>query len=123
MLSLVRPRWFIPIHGERRHLQHHARLATEVGIPQDQVVVCEEDGEVMSVTAREVVIRADGQDRAYRLRKFERSNNGTCINQRPIVKRGETVAFVGPSGAGKRRECRQQTSEKACPPRPLDLHG
>ena len=33
MLSLVRPRWFIPIHGERRHLQHHARLAVEVGIP------------------------------------------------------------------------------------------
>ncbi len=29
MLSLVRPRWFIPIHGERRHLQHHARLAEE----------------------------------------------------------------------------------------------
>ena len=33
MLSLVRPRWFIPIHGERRHLQHHARLAEEVGHP------------------------------------------------------------------------------------------
>ena len=32
MLSLVRPRWFIPVHGERRHLQHHARLAEEVGI-------------------------------------------------------------------------------------------
>jgi ribonuclease J len=48
MLSLVRPRWFIPIHGERRHLQHHARLATEVGIPLDHVVVCE-DGDVVQV--------------------------------------------------------------------------
>ena len=33
MLNLVRPRWFIPVHGERRHLSHHARLAEEVGIP------------------------------------------------------------------------------------------
>jgi len=48
MLSLVRPRWFIPIHGERRHLQHHARLAVEVGIPSDHVIVCE-DGDVVDV--------------------------------------------------------------------------
>jgi ribonuclease J len=48
MLSLVRPRWFIPIHGERRHLQHHARLAEEVGIPSDHVIVCE-DGDVVEV--------------------------------------------------------------------------
>jgi ribonuclease J len=48
MLSLVRPRWFIPIHGERRHLQHHARLAAEVGIPPDHVIVCE-DGDVVEV--------------------------------------------------------------------------
>jgi ribonuclease J len=51
MLSLVRPRWFIPVHGERRHLQHHARLATEVGIPADHVVICE-DGDVVSVGER-----------------------------------------------------------------------
>jgi len=48
MLSLVRPRWFIPIHGERRHLQHHARLAVEVGIAHDHVIVCE-DGDVVEV--------------------------------------------------------------------------
>ncbi len=48
MLSLVRPRWFIPIHGERRHLQHHARLAEEVGIPRDRVLICE-DGDLVEV--------------------------------------------------------------------------
>ena len=51
MLSLVRPRWFVPIHGERRHLQHHARLAEEVGIPHDQVLICE-DGDVLEVGER-----------------------------------------------------------------------
>jgi ribonuclease J len=47
MLSLVRPRWFIPIHGERRHLAHHAKIATEVGIPSDHVLICE-DGDVVT---------------------------------------------------------------------------
>ncbi|MBI3648528.1 MAG: ribonuclease J [Actinobacteria bacterium] len=51
MLSLVRPRWFVPIHGERRHLQHHARLAVEVGIPSDHVMICE-DGDVVEVGER-----------------------------------------------------------------------
>jgi ribonuclease J len=48
MLSLVRPRWFIPVHGERRHLQHHARLAVEVGIATDHVIICE-DGDAVDV--------------------------------------------------------------------------
>jgi ribonuclease J len=48
MLSLVRPRWFIPIHGERRHLAHHAKIATEVGIASDHVLICE-DGDVVEV--------------------------------------------------------------------------
>jgi ribonuclease J len=57
MLSLVRPRWFIPVHGERRHLQHHARLAEEVGIPDDHVIICE-DGDVVDVGERlEIVER------------------------------------------------------------------
>ncbi len=55
MLSLVRPRWFIPIHGERRHLQHHARLAEEVGIPRDHVIICE-DGDVVEVGERVEIV-------------------------------------------------------------------
>lgn len=48
MLSLVRPRWFIPIHGERRHLAHHARLAAEVGVAPERILVCE-DGDAVEV--------------------------------------------------------------------------
>ncbi|MDP9295301.1 MAG: ribonuclease J, partial [Actinomycetota bacterium] len=48
MLSLVRPRWFIPIHGERRQLAHHARLATEVGVPPERVLIVE-DGDRVEV--------------------------------------------------------------------------
>ncbi|HEY8694056.1 MAG TPA: DNA-directed RNA polymerase subunit beta [Chloroflexota bacterium] len=63
----------------------------QAALDSGQVVVCQEDGEVVSVTAREIVTQSGGQQRTYTLRKFERSNNGTCINQKPIVKRGEMV--------------------------------
>lgn len=46
MLHLVRPRYFIPVHGEYRHLVHHARLAQLVGIPRERIFVIE-DGEVV----------------------------------------------------------------------------
>ncbi len=57
------------------------------------VVVAENDGIVENVSANKIVVRRDedGQKDSYRLLKFKRSNQGTCINQRPIVKKGEPV--------------------------------
>jgi ribonuclease J len=49
MLSLASPEWFVPVHGEYRHLVHHARLAEEVGVAPDHVLVCE-DGDVVTLT-------------------------------------------------------------------------
>jgi len=48
MLNLVRPRWFIPIHGERRHLSQHARLARDVGVPAERILVVE-DGDTVEL--------------------------------------------------------------------------
>jgi ribonuclease J len=48
ILNLVKPRWFIPVHGERRHLNRHVRLAQEVGIPADHTVIAE-DGDVVEI--------------------------------------------------------------------------
>ena len=48
MLNLVEPRFFIPIHGERRHLSQHARLAREVGIPSERILVVE-DGDSVEI--------------------------------------------------------------------------
>ena len=47
MLSLVKPKFFIPVHGEYRHLVKHAELAIEMGIPEARVLVAE-DGDVIS---------------------------------------------------------------------------
>lgn len=41
LLNLIRPEYFIPIHGELRHLTLHARLAQELGIPADHTLVVE----------------------------------------------------------------------------------
>ncbi|MBI4637482.1 MAG: ribonuclease J, partial [Candidatus Rokubacteria bacterium] len=49
MLNLTRPRYFIPVHGEYRHLLGHARLAESVGIPADRVFLIE-DGTGLEVT-------------------------------------------------------------------------
>jgi DNA-directed RNA polymerase subunit beta len=59
-------------------------------------------GVVERVTAREIVVRRDsdkGLD-VYKVHKFLRSNQGTCINQRPIVKKGERVIKGQPIADG-----------------------
>lgn len=56
------------------------------------VILAEHHGVVEYVSADEIVIKRDdyGKDR-YKLLKFKRSNQGTCINQRPLVSKGERV--------------------------------
>lgn len=48
MLELVRPEFFIPVHGEFRNLVHHARLGVETGVPEDHCF-CISDGDVIEV--------------------------------------------------------------------------
>ena len=51
MLNLVRPRHFIPIHGEWRQLVSHARIAEGLGIPSERVLLAE-DGDVIAFDDR-----------------------------------------------------------------------
>jgi ribonuclease J len=41
MINLTKPRYFIPVHGEYRHLVLHSRLAEEVGVPADRILLAE----------------------------------------------------------------------------------
>ncbi len=50
MLQLTRPRYFVPIHGEYRHLVRHRRLAQDVGMPEANCFILE-DGDVLELTA------------------------------------------------------------------------
>jgi ribonuclease J len=50
MLELVRPEYFVPLHGEYRNLVHHARLAVETGVAEDKTVLMT-DGDVLEIGA------------------------------------------------------------------------
>ncbi len=59
MLNMTRPRYFIPVHGEYRHLVQHGKLAVGVGVPEERVFVLE-DGDVVEFTE-------DGAERTDRV--------------------------------------------------------
>ena len=64
----------------------------KAAIDSGAVIIANEDGTVTSVCADEVEIQGStGFRHRYKLQKFVRSNQGTCINQRPIVSRGQQV--------------------------------
>ncbi len=64
----------------------------KAAVDSGQVAVSDEDGEVVSVQSHEIVIRGASGEKAYPLRKYNRSNQSMCIDQRPIVTRGQLVS-------------------------------
>ena len=67
-------------------------METEAAKYSGQVLFSKADGVIASVTSSEIVVTTpDGRSEAYPLKKFVRTNQGTCINQRPMVSKGEHV--------------------------------
>jgi DNA-directed RNA polymerase subunit beta len=56
-----------------------------------QVLVSEEEGDVISVTGRQIIVRIGTGIKTFTLRKYQRSNQSTCIDQRPAVTKGQHV--------------------------------
>ena len=81
-VPLVRPEFPIISTGMEKHS----------AIDSGQLVVAEEEGEVVSVTGRSIQVReTDGNIRTYYLQKYRRSNQSTCIDQRPAVIKGQRI--------------------------------
>jgi len=96
-VPLVRPE--IPLVSTG--MEYHAALDS------GQVIVADEDGEVTSVTGRAIVVRQKDEQRVYQLRKYQRSNQSTCIDQRPavvkgqIIKKGDIIADSSSTDSGE----------------------
>ena len=64
------------------------KIAYDSGV----MVIAKESGTVLRASGDEIVVKDDnGVEHVYKLKKFERSNQGTCLNQRPIVFAGDRV--------------------------------
>jgi len=83
-VPLVRPE--IPLVG--------TGMERRAAVDSGHVTIAEGDGEVVEATGNRIVVRYDDPElgeKSYSLTKFTRSNQGTCLNQRPLVFRGQRV--------------------------------
>ncbi len=67
-------------------------MESQAAYDSGQVVVCPINGEVLSVVGDAIILRGDdGNELTIRLRKYNRSNQSTCVDQKPIVVKGQRV--------------------------------
>jgi DNA-directed RNA polymerase subunit beta len=67
-------------------------MERQTAVDSGQAIFAEDDGVVLSCTARQIRVRYDdGTEKTYELSKFVRSNQGTCISQRSIVRKGQRL--------------------------------
>ncbi|MBS7353341.1 MAG: DNA-directed RNA polymerase subunit beta [Erysipelotrichaceae bacterium] len=80
-------------------------LETKIARDSGTGLICKTPGVVTYADSRTIMVAGDdGEEHEYRLEKFERSNAGTCINQRPIVKKGDRVEYGEVIGDGPSME-------------------
>lgn len=58
MMSLTRPKYFMPVHGEQKHLQKHAALARAMGIPDENILIAD-NGKEVELTADKIRISGE----------------------------------------------------------------
>ncbi|MCL2488124.1 MAG: DNA-directed RNA polymerase subunit beta, partial [Oscillospiraceae bacterium] len=65
----------------------------KAGVDSGVCVIAREDGLVTAVASDRIVVRRDknGEQETYKLTKFARSNQGTCVNQKPVVEIGQHI--------------------------------
>ena len=94
MLALTRPDWFIPVHGEYRHLIHHARLAEAVGLADDRVLLCSDGDAVTLGDTLEVERRAVPAGYQYVDGILDDIDSGVLRDRRNLAEEGVVVVIV-----------------------------
>lgn len=95
ILSITRPEWFTPVHGEYRHLVSHAKLARQMGVADDHVMVCE-DGDQLVLTD-DGITRGPGVPAGYLFvdgTGIGDVGNGVLRDRRVLSEEGVVVVIV-----------------------------
>jgi len=101
MLNLTRPKFFVPVHGEYRHLHAHAELAREMGIPAEHIFLLD-NGDVLEVTPEQArVVRKVLSGRVFVDGKGVGDVGDTVLRDRQhLAQDGMVVVVIGFDQAG-----------------------
>ena len=97
ILSITRPDWFTPVHGEYRHLVSHAKLAKQMGVAADHVHICE-DGDSLTLTAKGIKKRSKAVPAGYLYvdgTGIGDVGNGVLRDRWVLAEEGVVVVIVG----------------------------
>ena len=93
MMALLKPEYFIPVHGEYRHLKKHAELAETMGIPRENILI-PELGYCVEVSARGLKRLDNVKSGAVMLVGDTEEGEETLIDRRKIASEGIVIAVV-----------------------------
>ena len=95
ILNLVKPEWFVPVHGEYRHMVHHADLAEDSGVAPEKVFVCE-DGDAITITDSGIEVERQAVPSGYTYVDgiVGDIGQGVLRDRRQLAEEGVVVVFV-----------------------------
>jgi ribonuclease J len=95
MLNLVEPQWFVPVHGEFRHMVEHAELAMLSGVAPERVLVCE-DGDAVVLTDADLEVERQAVPSGYTYVDgiVGDIGHGVLRDRRQLAEEGVVVVFV-----------------------------
>ena len=95
VLNLVKPEWFVPVHGEFRHMVHHAELAEDSGVDPTHVMVCE-DGDAVTITDDRMTVELEAVPSGYTYVDgiVGDIGQGVLRDRRQLAEEGVVVVFV-----------------------------
>jgi len=103
MINLVKPKYFIPIHGEYKHRIQNARLAKEIGIKEDNIIIAQ-DGDILKLDENSCRISNSLNLQTIYVDGFASGNTGdSVIRDRKILSRNGVILITAVVNSQKRK--------------------
>ncbi len=108
LMQVTKPECFVPVHGEYRHLVHHARIGLSMGIPAANVLLCE-DGDTVQLNANGHQAGRQGPGGLCLCGRHRRGHRARCApGPAEALRRGRRL------GGGDRRHATRRDQRRPC---------